>query len=353
MTDNLDERLAEISARIDQGEQPATSVRNLLSWVGAKRRGTWISWRIREGLAGAGLVTHPDFEEVWIDEDVDFLRLTQPPETGSASNEDLIQVEVITTAEPDRLIDSLQSASYRISRLAAANTAPQCVAPDASLAEAVTIMLTHDYSQLPVMTGERDVKGVISWRSIAQRTTLGRTGKLVKDFMDDAIEERSSATVFKVMSHLTEHDYVLVRGADRRITGLITSTDLTEQFRQWTEPFLLISEVEHSLRILIDRAFSVSEMEAVRDPEDKKRTIRAAADLNFGDYIRLLEREDHWNRLKLSLDRKTFVAMLERVRQTRNEVMHFDPDGLDDESRSQLRDAFSFFERLRELGSLG
>lgn len=352
MPDNLDERLAEISVRIEQGEQPAASVRNLLSWVGAKRRGTWISWRIREGLTEAGLITHPDFEEVWIDDDVEFLRLARTAETDPVSDESPI-VDDGPASQSDRLIDSLQSASYRISRLAAANTAPQCVAPDASLAEAVTIMLTHDYSQLPVMTGEREVKGVISWRSIAQRTTLGRTGKLVKDFMDDAIEERSSATVFKVMSHLTEHDYVLVRGADRRITGLITSTDLTEQFRQWTEPFLLISEVEHSLRILIDREFSVGEMEAVRDPEDRKRTIRAAADLNFGDYIRLLEREDHWNRLKLSLDRKTFVAMLERVRQTRNEVMHFDPDGLDDESRSQLRDAFSFFERLRELGSLG
>lgn len=353
MTDILDERLAEISAKIDEGGHESASVREVLSWVGAKRRGSWISWRIRQALSEAELVTHPDFEEVWIDTAVDFFKVskaTTPAEDPAPSS---VPEDGALAAAPDRLIDTLQSASYRVSRLAAANTVPTCVTPDAPLEEAVTIMLTRDFSQLPVMTSDREVKGVISWRSIAQRTALGRSGKAVRDFMDDAIEERSNATVFKIMTYLTEHEYVLVRGDDRRITGLITSTDLTGQFRQWTEPFLLISEIEQALRGLIDRAFTPEEMEAVRDPDDKKRPIRAAADLNFGGYIGLLERDDNWKRLHLALDRKTFIAMLERVRQTRNDVMHFDPDGIDDESRDQLRDAFSFFERLRELGTLG
>jgi hypothetical protein len=49
-------------------------------------------------------------------------------------------------------------------------------------------------------------------------------------------------------------------------------------------------------------------------------------DLTFGDYVRLLENPKHWSEMKLLIDRKSFVAMLEEVRQTRNDVMHFNPD---------------------------
>lgn len=44
----------------------------------------------------------------------------------------------------------------------------------------------------------------------------------------------------------------------------------------------------------------------------------------------------------LPLDRATFVRELDEVRQIRNDVMHFDPDGLSDEQRR----------RLKELGEL-
>ena len=62
----------------------------------------------------------------------------------------------------------------RVSRLPAASRPPMKVGPCDTLARAVTIMLTNDFSQLPVMSGNRDVKGVVSWQSIAKRRKLPR-----------------------------------------------------------------------------------------------------------------------------------------------------------------------------------
>ncbi len=55
---------------------------------------------------------------------------------------------------------------YRISKLASATRKPLSVSPGANLEEAVTHMLINDYSQLPVMTSDRDVKGVITWTAL-------------------------------------------------------------------------------------------------------------------------------------------------------------------------------------------
>ena len=48
---------------------------------------------------------------------------------------------------------------------AAANKPPLCISPDAEVTEAITLMLQHDFSQLPVTTTERDVKGLSGAKS--------------------------------------------------------------------------------------------------------------------------------------------------------------------------------------------
>jgi predicted transcriptional regulator len=84
-------------------------------------------------------------------------------------------------AETQPVTDDLaaEDPTYRIGRLEAAKRRPVSVAPDASVERAVTIMLSKDFSQLPVMTSERCVKGVISWSTIGHR--LVHTGRLFTD----------------------------------------------------------------------------------------------------------------------------------------------------------------------------
>ena len=46
---------------------PNVTVRTLLGWVGAERRGSHVVARVRRELASRGLQTEPDFADSWID----------------------------------------------------------------------------------------------------------------------------------------------------------------------------------------------------------------------------------------------------------------------------------------------
>src|SRR5262245_8880293 len=128
--------------------------------------------------------------------------------------------------------------SYRINKLAAANRPPVSVVPDADIRKVATVMLANDFSQLPVMTNEREVKGVVSWTTIATRLVLGRQGTSARHLMDTHYEIRSDASLFQAIPLIVQHDYILVRGSDNRITGIVTASDLSLQFLQLAEPFL-------------------------------------------------------------------------------------------------------------------
>jgi len=73
---------------------------------------------------------------------------------------------------------------YRISKLASSARKPLSVSPDTKLEEAVTHMLTNDFSQLPVMTSGRDVKGVITWTTIGSRLAMGKNCSVAREVME-------------------------------------------------------------------------------------------------------------------------------------------------------------------------
>lgn len=240
--------------------------------------------------------------------------------------------------------------THRIGKLAAANQPPDRVSPDDELIAAVTVMLAKDFSQLPVMTSDRDVKGVISWASIAARLALGKNGTYAREFMDAPKEINAEASLFQAIPTISEHHYVLVRANDNRITGIVTAADLSVQFQQLSEPFLLLKEIEIHIRSVISQKLSDDELAAAIDPSDGARSIAEVEGLTFGDYIRLMEKPDVWNKLQLPIDRKKFCKNLDRVRTIRNEVMHFDPDGVSPDKLTVLRYFVRFLRRLHSVG---
>jgi len=85
---------------------------------------------------------------------------------------------------------------------------------------------------------------------------------------------------------------------------------------------------------------------SVRDPSDVDREIKDLSDLTFGEHIRLLEKPERWGALALKIDRTTFVKHLNEVKDIRNDVMHFDPDGTAPSELEKLR------QFVRLLGAL-
>jgi len=212
-------------------------------------------------------------------------------------------------------------------------------------------MLSNDYSQLPVMTSPRELKGVVSWKTIGSRLALNRPCQLAKDCMESASEIAVDDSLFSAIGAVKDNDYVLVRGRERLISGIITASDLTEQFQKLAEPFLLVGEIENGIRRILHGRFTKDELAAIKAPDDADRVVEAVSDLTFGEYLRLIEAENSWAKLGLAVDRVEFIKQLHKIREIRNDVMHFDPDGLDDGDIVILREFSRFLKRLRDVGA--
>jgi predicted transcriptional regulator len=347
-------RLNEIAEQLGRGEEPEPeTVRTLLSWFDAQRRGHYVTQRVRRALRKYGLLTKPDFEYAYIDSPVEF---QLAPATSTIApvaipSEEDVPTPVVVQIDPAGSVvaSSIEDPTYRIGKLSAANQRLFKVAPNTTLGEAITVMLTNNVSQLPVMTSEREVKGMISWSSIGSRLAVDNKSDSVNHYMERHYELSSDVSIFSAIGVIAEHDYVLVRDGAKRISGIVTTSDLSIQFHQLGEPFLLIGEIENHIRLLVAGRFSTTELKEACDPADSEREVADVSDLTFGEYVRLLEEPRHWERLALPLDRKTFIDQLKKVRDIRNDVMHFDPDPLGDGELKILRDFVLFLQRLREI----
>ena len=305
----------------DRGAKPAPeelTVRELLNRFSKRKRGESINNRIRNGLEEFQLHTSPDFANAWLDSEITIALdpdVSGAPRTPHASDPTL-----------------------RIGALEAANKKLVSVKPDSALNEAKTKMKMGGYSRLPVMRNERDIKGIVTWQHIG---ACGPECTHVRDCMERAEVIPGETRLLDAMRMVSEHGYVLVQAKDRTVTGIVTATDLLRFFRDLAGPFLLIGEIEGHLRNLIHRKFTREQLQVA---SGEGRTIEGSADLTLGGYVRLLGNRANWERLGLDLHREEFIRCLESVRHIRNEVMHFSPDGLDEDARKEIRTVARFFD---------
>ena len=174
----IPEELQEVAVKVAQGQEPNSTVRTFLSWFwGAQRRGSFIKSVMRTALSATKLRTLPDFDETYIDGVIKFV--SAMPEAPASSNNGSAGEIALQVTDTMVMVDSASAQakvdpSYRIARLKSAHTVPLSVGPDASIAEAITLMMKREFTQLPVIIGERTVKGLFSWRSLGMRLAMDR-----------------------------------------------------------------------------------------------------------------------------------------------------------------------------------
>ena len=270
---SFDQRLRQIEERLRNGEKvPPVTVRELLRWRGWERRGSFVSSWIQRSLREANLTTSPDFTVPYIDALIEFqLADNTVADSGAQPTPTDAVVASGTTPGSDGEISAPPSTvadpTYRIERLRSANLVPTSVTPNHTVTEAITIMLTNDFSQLPVMMGERDVKGVISWTSIGSRLVLGVKFEEVRECMEAAHVIPADTSLLDAITEIVNNQYVLVRDGANKICGIVTTSDLSREFRQLTEPFVLLGEIENHVRSLILRGeFSNKQLSECCDP---------------------------------------------------------------------------------------
>lgn len=141
----------------------------------------------------------------------------------------------------------------------------------------------------------------------------------------------------------------MLETSDNTISGIVTIADISLQFINVTEPFLLLEQIENHIRQILDGKFLLEELRDICKVNDSECDIEFIDDLNFGDYIRIIENPKNWDRLKLSIERTHFIKHLDKVREIRNDIMHFDPEGITDRQREYLTKMSNFLMELRKF----
>lgn len=339
----MSKEFEEVKVDVAAGKKPTTTVRELLRWFDARRRRTGVVKRIQNELDDAGIVTQPDFTKVWIDAEIFF---TKVPEAAAPA-----AAEEVDHGKEESSFSS-KGVSFLVSMLKAANCGVIAVNPQDTVEKAITLMLAYDFSQLAVMPNEHTLKGAISWKTIGKRLSHNNTLTQVKDAMEPAVALEETEPLFKATKEIIEHEFVFVRSSeDRKVTGIVTATDLSEQFQFLSEPFLLIGQIENQIRGLLHGNFEIEVLKEACNgaDESRKEGIQSVADLTFGEYLRLIQKSEHWEKLGLSIDRVVFCSEMDQVREIRNDVMHFDPDGIDEEQFDQLRRFSNLLDELEAL----
>jgi hypothetical protein len=384
---NLDEAIKYWKQRLtDNRPIYRVRVRRILEMDGAERRGIAITRRIIEKFESNGLKTVPDFQSAWIDGLVNIKLMNEganskdQPDIGLRPNEDSRDIESFEIA-PDQdgldlsggeeepidkavapVAEALNSpagdagvvevpaappidAIIRVSSIRSANRGVVSVLPTDPISRATTLMSFEGYSQLAIMQGKREVRGMITWESIAKRSMLTPEPKTVADCRIDAHVIDSDASLFDAFPTIEKSGYVLARSKERTITGIVTSTDFAAELNEHSYAFMCLRTIEMLIRKKLHPQLIASDL-ANLEEYSRARAESDPALLTFGENVRLLERNEIWGRLNVIIDKSEFTKRLLEIRDVRNEVMHFGPDPLDAEQKRSLKQMEDFLRQV-------
>ncbi len=316
----------------------ATTPKAILEHLGVRRRGLRVVDEINGLLDKYELFTEPAFRNTWITNEI----IIKPKPKVHAKNP---KSDLTEDFDPVPRISRLRAANYLQLKENNEGVGLISVNRDTTVQTAMHLMMANDFSQLPILSNNgREPEGIISWRSIGKSMAMLEVCNTVMDCKEPVQTLDENTPLFEAARIILRDEVVLVRSKSKNnlITGIITATDLGEQFISLAEPFLFVEQIENHLRKILSGKFTKEQIAKVIDPHDAGKEIDRLEDLNFGAYIRLIENESHFNKLELNLDRKLLIQQLHRVKDIRNDVMHFDPEEIDPSEMEFLRNTANF-----------
>jgi CBS domain-containing protein len=216
---------------------------------------------------------------------------------------------------------------FPIEKLLEGRGAPCCVSADKTVGDALTLMVEHDFSQLPIVDGDGKLCGIITEATI-NRTyyhvggSISLLGLPVTHCQTKPATITPDSDIFEALDLLESEYAVIVVEGDKPV-GILTDYDTTHFFRDISEGLILVEDIEVTLRQYIESAFpSEKEMR-----EAMKRALGQRTDferLSFWQHMQLVTAEGNWDKFRPVFESKElFSLLLDQVRHIRNQLAHF------------------------------
>lgn len=194
------------------------------------------------------------------------------------------------------------------------------VSEDATVREAVELMLANDYHQLPVLGAAGRPRGIVSVYSLTRVSSfmeLPMSQLPLYTAIEPAPHFRLDDDVSEVLVALKTYYVVLVVNHAGELVGLVTPYDALEFFRRSTEDEMVVREIEVVVRKCLEAVDRVDKLEV---SESTRRP-------SLNDYIQRLTSERTWSKLggPMALTREQATKLLDAARQTRNALAHLNP----------------------------
>ncbi len=316
---------------VKPGEPWSISTRLLLQLNGNSRRGSWVNQKINDALEGYGLVCSPEIENA------DYY--------GS-----------VTVSDPrDDLQLSAASVSVPVSAFGSGESLFYC-SPAWTIKKVLSTMIARDFSQIPVLSNNRRrVDGVVTWKSLALAPTDGSV-KTVVDVMEPPGHiAASSDRILDLIDTVISQEYLLYTapGDDGQVIvdGICTATDLAQSFDSSTGVYLRLEEIESRIRVLLNRA----PLPALEKHHQRHKTgslFRGATDMTMGEYVQALRDSEIWEATRIDLDQDDVIDLIDKVREIRNDAMHFSVQSMDASSNGPSTDENLISRTLRTLRAI-
>lgn len=234
-------------------------------------------------------------------------------------------------------------------------TDPITIRRDSTVSAALTVMLRNDFDQLPVRGGE-GVVGAVTFKSVARLAAAVPDADLESTSVMGALIEPTFVSVdhdmFDLFDTFAVEEYVLV-GSNEQLEGIITRYDVFHFLKEQFRPFIMIGEIEQSLRTLFEREFPdiearIQETLSARAEHDPSYSVPASLDyFNFEEYKRFIASNFEELSAELQHDQEFILQLLEGVRKNRNALFHFRA-GINEIDREIIEVAHGYFTNLVE-----
>ncbi|MGG5208519.1 CBS domain-containing protein [Chryseobacterium sp. MIQD13] len=191
---------------------------------------------------------------------------------------------------------------------------------DDTIDKAKSLMLLNDFSQIPVLDNNRKIFGAISWKSIGKNEAVGKNNEKIIDYLEEPAIVKENGDFLDYIKLIAKKDYILVTDDSENLLGIITTYDMTIQFKEFIIPFLKLGIIEDSIREII-RQRNIPTQKDVHD-------------LTYGEYIKIFTQEENWNNLNLkNIDKEVFINKIDEIRKLRNKIAHYKPGGINNSEK--------------------